>query len=244
MASVSSLDAHVEPSNSITEISSTLKAEYEAAVAAHDRHSAQMTPIQRKFDLQKQKFKRVKIRAQKLLVTIASHRFIYQLHKQYVISLSNSLLASNIALSSAPKPLSDLQALTHATLLYHLHLASNTLIDLLILNRRLQDVKEMCITHNREFHGRYQVVHKMINEGNRETDELHAKVVEAAEKIGENPKCEIVDGRCVFCTRKKEREARELAVDNAVREENGESGKIQNKRGQMITGKADFEKYS
>ncbi len=46
---------------------------------------------------------------------------------------------------------------------------------------------------------------KVVDKDYRELDRLHAKVLEAEQKMGQRPECALLDGKCISCGRNQER---------------------------------------
>lgn len=180
-----------------------------------------MGPTRKKYDALFLQHKQAQTRYDKNMDKITSHRTTYQRHKQYLISLSNALLASNITLRSAPRPISDSQALTHATLLNDLRLASYTLTTLIFQNKRLDKARDASWTRDQELYAKCQDLFVEVERGCRELDRLHAEVLEAEKKMGLKPACGMAEGKCVPCIRAREREARKVAAEKVAKGREG-----------------------
>ena len=212
MATVPSHKPNADPSNS----SNSAKAEYEAAVTAHEKRLAEITPARESYNELYAQHTRIKESIDKIGAQTNTQRSIYLRHRQYVVSLSNALLASNTALLSAPY--SHLQVLTQATLIHKLRDASRTLVDMIVANKRLDEMRDASYRLDQESFKRGQSVFKEVEEDCREVDELHANVVDAEKKMGQEPKCGLVNGDCDSCLRNKEREAGRALAEKLLRE--------------------------
>lgn len=199
-----------------TNPSSSPDAEHKAAVTAYKEQSAFMGPTRKEYDVLFSRHKQTQTRYNMLMDEITSHQTTYQHHKQYSVSLSNALLASNTKLGSAPKPISDSQALTHATILNDLRLASNTLATMMLQTKRLDRAKDLCWTLDQELYAKCRELFKLVEKDCRELDRLHAKVLEAEKNMGEYPGCGMIDGNCLSCTRNAEREAKAVAAEKVA----------------------------
>lgn len=236
--------ATIPPDNTNAEIpakaaSSSLKADYEAALVAHINHLNTMGPTRVHYDELFNKHERIQARTNRLMAKLTTQRSIYQRHKQYVISLSNALLASNTALRSAPLPFSDIQVLTHATLIHELRFASMTLTDMMVKNKKLDNEKERSFTMDQHFYARCREMFKVVDEDCWELDRLHAKVLELGGKMGKKPECGAVEKNCISCMRNAEHEARRVPKKEKVIK--GGSGKGKGGMGKAVEGKQRLE---
>ena len=241
MAPIPAHDANAESTSKAAGASSSLKAEYEAALTAYKNHLAVMGPTRVKYDELFHKHEKVQARTEKLMAKLTTQRSTYQRHKQYVISLSNALLASNTALRAAPLPYSDLQVLTHATIFHELRFASITLIDMMMKNKRLDNKKDKSFTLDQGFYARCREMFHVVDNDCLELDRLHAKVLELGEKMGKKPECGSVEKNCLSCTRNAEREYRRVVAAAEKGNDGGGSGKVKGGMGKAAQGKQRLE---
>ena len=227
MASVPPDDPQEESSAMAELTSNSLKAEHEAAVTAYNGHVKLISLTRDKYDALIIQQKHTQVRCGKIMEREASYRTIYQRHKRHFTYLSNSLLASNATLRSAPMPLSDIQALTHATLYHEFRHAFDTLAPMIYQYKRLEKARNTFWELEQTMFAKCEQVFAMLERDCRVMDRLHAKVLDLEKKMGRNSSCQVADGNCVSCARTKEREARAAAaVEQAAREKKGGDGKV------------------
>lgn len=232
------------PSKASSASSSSAKAaDYEAAVTAHKNQLTLMIPTRVKYDALFDRHKEIQARTDKLTAKLTMQRSTYQRHKQYVMSLSNALLASNVTLRSAPLPFGDVQVLTHATLYHELRFASMTLANMVMKNKLLDNEKERSFRLDQEFYARCRELFKVVDSDCRELDRLHAKVLELGEKMGRKPECGFLEKDCVSCARNAEREVRRVVVAVGVggKGSKGGTGKVKGGMGKAAEGKQRLE---
>ncbi|KAF6241317.1 hypothetical protein HO173_000027 [Letharia columbiana] len=201
------------------------EAEYETAVAAYKAQVSVMGPTRKQYEALFFQHKQAQTRYDKIMDKTTSQNTTYQRHKRYVISLTNALLASNLTLRSASGPVSDLQALTHATLLYDIRLSARTLVDMMVQNKRLDKARERFWKLDQELHVKCEELFEVVDKNCKELDRLHAKVLEAEKKMGEESRCGMAEGKCLSCVRNSEKEARRLGADDVAKAKGG-PGKI------------------
>lgn len=227
MTTIPSLNLNADRSPPSTESTSTrspLEAEYEATVAAHRQQAAVLAPSRKRYDNLFDRHIQIQARHEKLTETINSHRSTFQRHSRYVIFLSNMLLASNTTLRSAPRPISDLQGIMHATLLNDLRLASDTLIDMLVQCKRLDKAKAITFNQDQNFYAKCRELFEEVDRDCKKLDRLHAKLIKIAEKMGEKAECGLVAGNCAACIRNEGREAQKAVADRWMGGEKKEGG--------------------
>ncbi|CAD6575238.1 MAG: hypothetical protein ASARMPREDX12_007156 [Alectoria sarmentosa] len=208
------------------------QAEYDAAIEAYNDHSALTDPVRKEYDAVFFRHRQNQTKYHKIMDKASAHRKTYQAHKRYVISLSNALLTSNVTLRSAPKPFTDFQALTHATLLDKIRLGSHTLTTMLYQNLRIDKARNASWKLDQELFEKCTELYKVMDADSMELDRLHAKVLEIEKKMGGKFGCGMVEGACISCTRLKEREASRAAAaavvaaaENLAKAMKGGSGK-------------------
>ncbi len=207
--------------------SNSLKAEHEAAVTAYNEQVMLMSPTREDYDAHFIRHQQTQARYEKIMEKETSYRKIYQRHRRHFAYLSNALLASNITLRSAPLPLSDIQALTHATLYNEFRHAVYTLAPMVYQYKRLEKARNICWELEQTMFAKCEQVFTMIDRDCREIDRLHAKVLDLEKKMGGKLGCQVAEGNCLSCARTKEREARAAAaVEQVSREKKGGNGKV------------------
>ncbi len=227
MATVPPDDQKEESSAMGNLLSNSLKAEHEAAVTAYDEQGMLMSPTREDYDAHFIRHQQTQARYEKIVEKETSYRKIYLRHRRHFTYLSNALLASNIALRSAPWPLSDMQALTHATLYYEFQQAVYTLAPMVYQYKRLEKARNICWELEQTMFAKCEQVFTMIDRDCREMDRLHAKVLDLEKKMGRKSECQMAEGNCLSCARTKEREARAAAaVEQVAREKKGRNEKI------------------
>lgn len=214
-----------------TNPSTSLFAEYEAAITAYREKVVAIIPTRKEYDVLITQHKQNTIRYKDVLDKSLTHRITYLRHKQYVSSLTNALLASNIKLRSAPRPFTDVQALTHATILNDLRLASEPFITMIVKNKRLEKARDKCWTRDQELCTKGKGLSVIVEKNWKEQDQLHHRVLEAEKKMGAEPGCGMVEGKCISCVRMEE-EAKSMvaaaaaAAVKVVKETKRGSGKV------------------
>lgn len=239
MATIPPHDPQVESSTKAPSPSTPLQAEYAAAITAHKQQVAHMTPTRKEYDGLFAKHEKIQARVDKIAAKMSKQRSIYQRHKQHVVSLSNALLASNTALRSAPKPFSDVKALTQATLLHELRVASRTLTEMIVQTKLFNKAKEESFKTDQEHYGRCRQLFKVVDKDCQELDRLHANVLAVEKKMGIKPGCGgVEDGTCISCTRNGEREILRAATERETkRGKKAASGRGRRGMGQVAEGK-------
>lgn len=204
--------AEAEPTSKASSNASTspLTTAYSAAIAAYKTQLDLMVPTRLKYDELFTRHNQIQAKTDLLIAKLTAQHSTYQRHKQYFISLSNNLLASNIALRGAALPFSDDQILTHASLYHDFRCASKTLMEMIIKNKRLENEKDRSFTMDQQFYARCREMFKVVDEDCSELDRLHAKVLEVGAKMGKKPDCGSVGKGCISCIRNAERESRRI----------------------------------
>ena len=156
---------------------------------------------------------------------MASHRSTYQRHKQHVITLTNALLESNTALqtATASNAVTHDQVLTQATLVNQLNFASETLVKMIVKNKRFDKANAREYTREGKVFDKCRDMLVTVEKECRELDRLHANVLEAGAKIGRGTDCGREDGRCISCRRNQMQEARRVAAEKAEAEAEAEA---------------------
>lgn len=183
--------------------SNTLKTELEAAVTAYKDQITFMNPTRKEYDALFFRHKKIQARYEKVIDKITSHDMTYQHHKRYFVLLSNALLASNANVRTAPRPLSDLQGLTHATLMNDFRLASHTLTAMILQNKRLDKEKDMFWNIDQKLCEKCHELYMMVDKDCQKLDQLHAEVLVVEKKMGRKPGCGVEEGKCLSCARSK-----------------------------------------
>ena len=211
------------------------KADYDAAVEAHKIKLTEITPAREIYDELYAQHRKLQEQLDKIAAQMDIQRTMYLRHKRYVVSLSNALLASNTALLSATSPWSHVQVLTQATLIHKLHHASRTLVDMIVHNKQLDEMKEASYRLDHESYKRCQFLFRGVDKDCREVDLLHGNVVDAEKNMGREPECGQAIGDCESCLRNKEREAERAKMLREAKE--GGSKKAKGGMGKAAKGK-------
>lgn len=190
-----------------TDLADYLKAEYVAAVAAFEQQAALIPPARKEYKTRYMEHKRAHKGYLKTVKELHAHRTTFQRHKQYFISLSNDLLASNITMRSTTGPISDLQALTHATLLNHLRHAYHTFMAIILEDKHLTRLEKKLGKHDRDLGAQCEEVFEAADKDLEKLERLHADITKVEAKMGREPACGSVGGKCSFCIRLEEQEA-------------------------------------
>lgn len=206
--------------------------EYKAAVTAYEEHLNLLDSTRKKYNALFLRHKEAETRHGKHVKKIKSQGSTFLLHKQYFASLSNALLASNATLRSAPKPISDLQALNHATLCNDIRLASYTLTGMIYKNKRLEKAYEMTWMRDQGLQAKCEEMFKLVERDCMELDQRHAKVLDLEKEMGSESGCPFAE-KCISCRRNKEKEERKAAMieqeakeQEAAKEQKGVNGKV------------------
>ena len=186
-----------------TASSNSLKAEFSAAVTAYKDQLTFMDPTRKEYDALFFRHKKIQARYDKAIEKISSHQATYEHHKRYFGLLSNALRASNAALDSTTGPISDLQGLTHVTLMNDFRQASHILTTMILQSKRLDKERDMFYNIDQKLcekcHGLYLTVDKDC----QKLDQLHADVLMVEKKMGRKPGCGVEEGKCLSCARTK-----------------------------------------
>lgn len=183
--------------------SNSLKAELIAAVTAYKDQITFMDPTRKEYDELFLRHKKIQARYDKAIDKISSHQTTYQHHKRYFGLLSNALRASNAALDSMTGPISDLQGLTHVTLMNDFRHASHTLTTMILQNKRLDKERDMFYNIDQKLCEKCHGLYLMVDEDCQKLDQLHAEVLKVEKKMGKKPMCGVEEGRCLSCARTK-----------------------------------------
>ena len=109
---------------------------------------------------------------------------------------------------------------------------------MIIRNKRLDDAKERDFTLDQEFYARCRELFKVVDKDCRELDRLHAKVLEAGEKMGWKSACGAADEKCISCMRNGDREAKKAAAERVLKGGGGGGGgKVRGGTGKAALGK-------
>lgn len=219
MATIPPHDPKEESSTMAAAAQNSLKAEYEAALTAYNDQCTAAKPPREKYDELYLKHKKLQARYENVLVKLSSRQPAYRQHKRYFSYLSNTLLASNANMRASPQPISDLQTLTHATLVHKFKHASHTLTDMICENKRLDNAKDLFFERDQKLRERCHFLYHVVDRDCQKADELHVEVLAAKEKLGGKPDCGGIEGgKCPACARTKaaaEKEAKAVAEKEA-----------------------------
>lgn len=203
-----------------------LEADLEDAVSAYKEQVTYMNPTRVEYDSLFFKHKKLQARYERAIHKLSSKQPAYRQHKRYFSYLSNALLASNASLRSSPRPFSDLQTLTHATLMHAFAHASHTLTDMVYENKRLDKMKDLYFELDQRLVEKCHIIFHTVDRDCKKLDQLHVEVLAAEKKLGKKPGCGVEEGKCPACARTKaeaereakaaaEKEAKEAAVKEA-----------------------------
>ena len=167
-----------------------------------------MNPTRKEYDAMFFRHTIIQARYDKVLGKISSHQSTYEHHKRYFGLLSNALRASNAALDSVTGPISDLQGLTHITLMNDFRHASHTLTTMILRNKRLDKERDMFCDIDQKLRERCQGLYLLVDEDCQKLDQLHAEVLRVEKKLGKKPGCGVEEGKCLSCARIKARIAK------------------------------------
>ena len=201
-----------------TSPSTSAKAEYEAALTAHKVKLAELTPAREAYDELYAQHTKIQEHLDKIGARIDPQRSIYLRHKQYVASLSNALLASNTTLQSVSQPWSHVQVLTQATLVHKLRDAGRTLVNIIVQNKRLDEMKMALCKLDQESYRRCNGLFHRVHKDCCDLDKLHADVVRAEKKMGRERECGLMNSYCDSCDRNQDQEARKGVAEKRLSE--------------------------
>lgn len=93
---------------------------------------------------------------------------------------------------------------------------------MILQDKRLEKARDESWRVDQKLYARCQELFVEVDKECRELDRRHAKVLDAEEKMGGNPKCGNADEECASCVRLKEREAGTKAAEEMMVKEKKE----------------------
>ena len=195
-----------------TNSSDSLKAAYETAIETYKKHSSLIRPTREEYDALFLKHEKAQKNYDKIIERESAHRTTYQTHKKSFGKLATALRVSQNKLRTTKGPIGDLQALTHATLYNEFRHASYTMMHLIEQNKHLEKIKVDFGKIDQEMYDKCHELFAKLDTQCKEMDQLHLKVVEAEEEMGEKPGCGLMGGKCLSCLRLGKQKARTREV--------------------------------
>lgn len=211
----------------------SLQTELVAALAVYRDSISLMKPTRDEYDSLFFRHKKIQARYDKAIEKISSRQATYEHHKRYFGLLSNALRASNAALDSTTVPVSDLQSLTHVTLMNDFRHASHTLTTMIFQIKRLEQERDKFYNIDQKVCQRCHGLYLAVDKDCRKLDILHAQVRNVERMLGKKPGCKVDEGKCLSC-------ARMQAVAAKVRKANEGGNQTVEKRRKFVGSLADI----
>lgn len=75
---------------------------------------------------------------------------------------------------------------------------------MIVKNKRLEKARDKCWTRDQELCMKGKGLSVIVEKNWKEQDQLHQRVLEVEKKMGAEPGCGMVEGKCVSCVRMEE----------------------------------------